>query len=126
MLGEPIRIAIIGEQGLFQDALASSLASQADFRLAGCFFPLEQALPVIQAARVDVLLLAMIPDRQTEAGIITGADAAGFRGSVLTIIAGTIEFEVSALLNGRSAVMLQSHPLNILYRRIRAIVDGRN
>jgi len=126
MLGEPIRIAMAFEQGLFQDALAASLKSQPDFHVAGCFSSLDDALPLIRMMRIDILLLAVIFDRQTATEVVSRAGDAGFRGSVLVISPCAEEREVPGLPNGRTGVILQNQSLTTLYRRIRAIANGRN
>jgi DNA-binding NarL/FixJ family response regulator len=117
-----IRLAIIGGDVLFQDALAASLALQADFRRVGSFTSLEAALPLIQISRVDVVLLVI--NNQTGADVVTRALAAGFGGRVI-VVAGICDPEVLRRLQRDCAgVFLQSQPISLLHQGIRSIANG--
>src|SRR5438874_4323755 len=84
-MSQSIRITIIGGEGLFQDALAESLARQPDFRVVGVFVSVEKALPLLRVTQASVLLMALDFDEQTGAAAATQARAAGFRGGVLIV-----------------------------------------
>jgi DNA-binding NarL/FixJ family response regulator len=117
-----IRLAIIGGDVLFQDALSASLALQADFRRVGSFASLEAALPLILLSRVDVVLLMI--HHQTGFDVVTRALAAGFSGRVI-VVAGNCDQETMRRLNRDCAgVFLQSQPINLLHQGIRAIANG--
>src|SRR5438067_2708373 len=85
-MSQSIRITIIGGEGLFQDALAESLARQTDFRVVGVFPSVEKALPLFQATQANVLLLAMDFDERTGSAAAARARDAGFGGGVLIVI----------------------------------------
>jgi DNA-binding NarL/FixJ family response regulator len=125
MLSQPIRIAIIGEQGLYQDALVESLAGQLDFRVAGSFSSLEQASPAIQAVGIDLLLFATDYGGQP-AEAINRVRALGFAGDLLIIAAGTGKHGPGAQSNTRAIVVFQSDPLSLLCRKIRETSNRRH
>jgi two-component system nitrate/nitrite response regulator NarL len=110
-----IRIAIAGCDGLFQDALAASLASQSAFCIAGCFASVDMALRSIQVSQIDVLLLLNLTcPSAAELTTPTEVCAAGVR------VVSVVPPLGSDTLSEHSAdILLHTEPLSLLFKRIR-------
>jgi DNA-binding NarL/FixJ family response regulator len=125
-MSQSIRITIVGGEGLFQDALAESLARQPDFRVTGVFPSLEKALPLFRITQATVLLLAMDFDERTGAAAAAQARAAGFRGGVLIVTSAMGDGKEAQPQRDRAGVFPRSRSAIMLHQRIREIADGRS
>jgi hypothetical protein len=122
----PIRMAIIGGQILFRDALASSLALEPDFRVMGGFSSLEDAAPLNRITPVSIVLLSFDPGQETGASLMAGARKAGFHGNILVVTSGLRDREVLNLMEkGCAGIFLKSQPMSMLHQRIRSMASDR-
>jgi DNA-binding NarL/FixJ family response regulator len=123
----PIRIMILGGEALFRDALAGSLGSCPDFQIVGCpSSQFDEALTLIYAGRVDVVLLTLNPGDKRCIELAGRAREQGFEGELLAITGGTSSTEdLHALERCRAGIFLKTQSMNMLHLRIREVSKKR-
>jgi two-component system, NarL family, response regulator DevR len=120
-----IRLVLLDSHGLFRACLGRLLASEPDLEVAGECATCAEALEVLKASTVDVLLLDF--DVGTEHGndFIPTARQAGYQGQFL-IVAGSADVRSSAiaLKLGASGIFLNSESPDRLVQAIRLVGNG--
>lgn len=122
---EPIRVAIVDDDGAFAEALCRILGGAEGFCLAGTFGSVEEALPALPSARPDVLLLDLqlpgIPGDQAVGLIRNVLPTAAIL--VLTIFSDRARVFAS-ICNGANGYLLKSIPPPQLLEAIRSAQVG--
>jgi DNA-binding NarL/FixJ family response regulator len=117
-----IRVAIVGRQGFFQEALVASLSLQPDLHVAGCFLAVEQVLPLFQGAGPDVLLIVIHSDTASGPEAVRRVRAAGFRGAAIFLTAAYPDRQLLRCLQADFiGIIHQSESMNSLFPRIRGV-----
>jgi two-component system, NarL family, nitrate/nitrite response regulator NarL len=125
ILENRIRLVLLEDHGLFRVSLGRFLASKPDLEVVAECGTSAEALEVLKASTVDVVLLDFDVDREPGTDFISTARQAGYQGRFL-IVAGEADVRSSALALklGVSGVFLKSEPPNLLVQAIRLVCDG--
>ncbi len=119
----PIRIVIVEDHALLRGALAKTLSAEPDFTIVGECATVDQALSLVAANAVDVVLLDINLGTEQGGSFVSRAKTAGYRGKTLVVTAGVSDREAAWLLNrGCSGIFLKSEPLPSLVDRVRVVV----
>jgi DNA-binding NarL/FixJ family response regulator len=123
---EPIRLLLLDDHVLFRESLSRLLASEPDFEMAGHCGTAAEALDLLRAQPVDVLLLDFDLGGEPISQFMAAARSAGFEGKVLLVTAGMNAAESSmALTHGASGIFLKHNsPVN-LAQAIRLVALGQ-
>jgi len=123
---EHIRLLLLDDHVLFRESLSRLLATEADFEMAGHCGTAAEALDLLRARPVDVVLLDFDLGGEPVSQFVASARAAGFEGKILMVTAGMNAAESSmALTHGASGIFLKhSSPVN-LAQAIRLVASGQ-
>jgi DNA-binding NarL/FixJ family response regulator len=123
---EPIRLLLLDDHVLFRESLSRLLASEPDFEMAGHCGTAAEALDLLRAGRVDVVLLDFDLGGDPVSQFVAAARAAGYEGKILMVTAGMNAAESSnALTHGASGVFLKHSSPGNLAQAIRLVADGQ-
>jgi DNA-binding NarL/FixJ family response regulator len=120
-----IRLLLVDGQALFRASLGAFLKSQPGLEVAGDCGTSTEALEILRAFLVDVVLLEF--EFQTDRGedLITSARDAGFPGRFLIVAASADKKDSAAALRlGASGVFLKSEGADRLVQAIRLVANG--
>jgi two-component system, NarL family, nitrate/nitrite response regulator NarL len=120
-----IRLLLVDDHALFREGLTRLLGAETDFQVVGQCSTVKDALDVLSAQPVDVVLLDVDlgPERGSE--FMTGAHRIGFRGRVLVVTAGLRDDEAAFFLReGAAGIFLKHDSPAVLARSIRRVMDG--
>jgi DNA-binding NarL/FixJ family response regulator len=122
---EPIRVAIVDDDGAFADALSRIIGGAEGFVCAGTFGSIEEALPALPSARPNVLLLDLqLPGMPGDQAIeLIRSACPGAAILVLTIFSDRARVFAS-ICNGASGYLLKSTPPLQLLEAIRSAQAG--
>ena len=119
----PIRIVMVDDHALLRGALAKTLSIEPDLAIVGECSGVDEALALIAAQPVDIVLLDINLGSEQGGSFLGRARNAGYEGKVLVVTAGVSEREASWLLSrGCSGIFLKSEPLSTLVDRVRGVV----
>lgn len=122
---DQIRLVLVEDQALLRSSLSRFLAAQPGLRVVAECGAADEALGVLNASPVDIVLLDL--DLRTESGdeFISAARRAGYQGRFL-IVAGEVEAgDLSATLKlGASGIFLKSEAPDRLVQAIRVVASG--
>jgi len=120
-----IRLLLLDDQALFRESLSHLLASHRGVEVVGECGSAAEALEMLSAAPVDVVLLD--PDHATEGGdgFMSAARRNGYQGRFL-IVAGAADVKDLALAIklGASGIFLKSEAPDSLVRAITLVANG--
>jgi len=106
---KPIVILIVDDHTLFRESVARLLAAEPDFQIAGHCASAQEALQLIAATPVDVVLLDYDLGDSKGTEFLAKARNAGFRGRVLVVTAGVSEPEAAEMIRQGIAGILRKH-----------------
>jgi two-component system, NarL family, nitrate/nitrite response regulator NarL len=120
-----IRLVLLDDHGLFRASLARLLASENGLEVIGECASSAEALEMLGASPVDIVLLGFDFGPEHANDFISTARKAGYQGRFL-IIAGAVDGERSAmaLKFGASGIFLKSEGAGRLIQAIRVIASG--
>jgi DNA-binding NarL/FixJ family response regulator len=122
---ERIRLLLLDDHVLFRESLSRLLASEPDFEIAGSCGTVAEALPVLQQAPVDIILLDFDLGDDHGSDLVAAAKRSGFTGKVLMVTAGMSAVESSiALKMGASGIFLKHNSPGTLAKAIRLVAEG--
>ena len=122
---QQIRILIVDDHALFREGLARLLGAEPDFKLVDRCGSATEALQIVAATPVDVVLLDLDLDTERGAVFMRDAGAHGFQGRVLIVTANGSTPEAAQLLSqGASGIFLKHNPPELLAEGIRAVMRG--
>jgi DNA-binding NarL/FixJ family response regulator len=119
------RILLVDDHALFREGAARLLDAEPDLEVAGRCGSVEEALAILNSARVDLVLLDVDLGKERGFQFFKPALEMGFRGRVL-IVAGVVGiFEARRLIqSGANGILLKQSPPNVLVEAIRIIIGG--
>ena len=120
-----IRLVLLDDQALFRASLGRLLAAQPGLEVAGECGSSAEAIEILSASRVNVVLLDFDHATKSGDGFISAARRKGYQGRFL-IIAGTADARNVALAIklGASGVFLKSEPPDRLLQAITLVANG--
>ena len=120
-----IRLVLLDDQALFRASLGRLLASQPGLEVAGECGSSAEAIEILSASKVNVVLLGFDHATKSGDGFMSAARRKGYQGRFL-IIAGTADARSAALAIklGASGVFLKSEPPDRLLQAITLVANG--
>jgi two-component system nitrate/nitrite response regulator NarL len=124
--GRPrVRIVLVDDHALFREGLTRLLGAEPDLDIVGHCATVEEALEILSAGPVDLVLLDVDLGAQRGSEFMTRARRAGFAGRVLVVTAGLTDAEAARFLReGASGIFLKHDSPAVLVRSIRQVMDG--
>jgi len=124
--GRPrVRIVLVDDHALFREGLTRLLGAEPDLDIVGHCATVDEALEILSAGPVDLVLLDVDLGAQRGSGFMTRARRAGFAGRVLVVTAGLTDAEAARFLReGASGIFLKHDSPAVLVRSIRQVMDG--
>jgi DNA-binding NarL/FixJ family response regulator len=120
-----IRLLLVDDHALFREGLARLLAMEPDFELAAPCSNVEEALRVLAATKVDLILLDHDLGLETGARLLDRITGTGFQGRVLVVTAGLSEAEATDLLRrGVTGIFLKHSSPELLAKAVRKVMAG--
>jgi len=119
------RLLLLDDHVLFRESLGRLLASEPEFEIAGlCGSPAE-ALQILRASSVDLVLLDFDLGAETAARFLAAASGGGYRGKILMVTAGMSTLDSAlAWQSGISGILLKHSSPARLLEAIRAVAAG--
>ncbi len=122
---ERIRLLLLDDHVLFRESLSRLLTSETDFEMAGHCGTAAEALEILSAKPVDVVLLDFDLGEDQGAQFLSRAREAGYTGKILMVTAGMNAAECSAALRtGASGIFLKHNSPGSLAQAIRLVAGG--
>jgi two-component system nitrate/nitrite response regulator NarL len=122
----PIRILLIDDHALFREGLARLLGAEPDCEVVAHCASVAEALAVLAATRVDLVLLDVDLGNERGFDFLSKARRNGFEGHVLVVTAGLTENEAALLIaQGAAGIFLKKDSTQLLAEGIRTVVGGR-
>ena len=122
---ERIRLLLLDDHVLFRESLSRLLASEPDFEMAAHCGTAAEALEILRATRVDIILLDWDLGGDEHGGFIAAARQAGYTGKILMVTAGMSATESSEVLRaGASGIFLKHNSPGSLAQAIRLVAAG--
>jgi DNA-binding NarL/FixJ family response regulator len=120
-----IRLLLVDDQTLLRTSLSRYLATQPGLDLAGDCGTAAEALGILKASPVDVVLLDLRARGVGGENLLSAALASGYQGRFL-IVVGTPDARelATAIKLGASGIFLKSEPLDRLVQAIRLVASG--
>jgi len=120
-----IRLVLLDDQALFRASLGRLLASEPGFEVVGECANSAEALKMLSASPVDVVLLDFDRAREDGDGFMTAARRNGYQGRFL-VVAGAADARISviAIKLGASGIFLKSDPPDRLVQAITLVANG--
>ncbi len=124
--GRPkVRIVLVDDHALFREGLTRLLGAEPDFEIVGHCATLDEAVEILSAGPVDLVLLDVDLGPQRGSEFMTRARHVGFSGRVLVVTAGLTDAEAARFLReGASGIFLKHDSPAVLVRSIRQVMDG--
>jgi DNA-binding NarL/FixJ family response regulator len=122
---DAIRLILVDQQALFRASLSRFLAAQPGLDVVGECGTLAEALTVLNASPVDVVLLDLDLPTEPRGEFISAARSAGYKGCFL-IVAGEVRAGdlAGTLKLGASGIFLKSEAPDRLVQAIRLVASG--
>lgn len=118
-----VRIVLLDDHVLIREALGRMLEAQPDFEVAGQAETIEEAVAILKAGPVDLVLLDINLGPQQGSGFLAAAEAAGYRGKILVVTAGITRVEAARLIQrGCAGIFLKNAKPSQLVDKIRAVM----
>ncbi len=125
-LEQTIRILIVDDHALFRESVARLLAAERGFEVVGHCGSIEEAFPVLDRKRVDVVLLDYELGRRDGVDFMRWARQRGFQGKVLVVTAGVAKRPATELIQtGVAGIFMKHDSAASLARAIRDVVAGQ-
>lgn len=120
-----IRLLLVDDHSLFRESLSRLLDSEPDFQVVGNCGTTPEALELLAAHTVDLLLLDYDLGDENGLNFIQKVRQAGYTGRIFIITAGMTDAEsVRALSLGVCGIFLKHSPPALLGEAIRKVMAG--
>jgi two-component system, NarL family, nitrate/nitrite response regulator NarL len=120
-----IRILLIDDHGLFRESLSRLLEAEPDFRIVATCATVSDALDVLKAQPVDVVLLDYDLGDEQGSAFLEEAKRQNFEGRILMVTAGMGDAAtMRAFEGGASGVFLKHSPPAQLIEAIHKVMNG--
>jgi DNA-binding NarL/FixJ family response regulator len=124
-MGRQIRILLVDDHSLFRESLSRLLEAEPDFQIAGNSSSATEALELLKAAQVDVVLLDYDLGDEQGSSFLDEAKRIGFSGRVLMVTAGMSDAgTLRALEGGAAGIFLKHSPPAQLVEAIQKVMNG--
>ena len=118
---ERIRLVLLDEHLLFRESLARLLASEKDFEIVAQCTQATEALKVLRASGVDVVLMDLVLAKD----FMHGARKVRYRGKFLVVARNVDPVDSAEVLkDGASGIFLESDSSSRLMQAIRLVANG--
>lgn len=119
------KILLIDDHTLFRESLARLLADEPDFEIAGTCASVGEALAILAARPVDIVLLDLELGGERGSVFFERARGSGFQGRVLVVAAAVSPREAMELVRlGVAGFFLKESPPASLASNIRQLMSG--
>jgi two-component system nitrate/nitrite response regulator NarL len=120
-----IRLLIVDDHAMFREGIAALLGREPDFEIVATCATAAEALPVVGAGNLDVILLDYDLGPESAAEFVLEAKNRGFAGRILVVTAGINELEVLQLIRaGVDGVLHKHNSPEILCATVRQVAAG--
>jgi DNA-binding NarL/FixJ family response regulator len=124
-MGQPIRILLVDDHGLFRESLSRLLQAEPDLEIVGNCSNVAEALASLDREHVDLVLLDFDLGEQEGSLFLDTAKSKGFDGRVLMVTAGMSDAgTLRALESGASGIFLKHSPPAQLIGAIYKVMAG--
>jgi DNA-binding NarL/FixJ family response regulator len=124
-MGQPIRILLVDDHGLFRESLSRLLQAEPDLEIVGNCSNVAEALASLDREHVDLVLLDFDLGEQEGSLFLDTAKSKGFDGRVLMVTAGMSDAgTLRALESGASGIFLKHSPPAQLIEAIYKVMAG--
>ena len=121
-----VTILIVDDHALFRESVARLLAAEPGFEVIAHCGAIEDALKILRASQVDIVLLDFDLGERDGTEFMRQAKQAGFSGRVLVVTAGVEENRVAELIHtGISGIFMKHNSAALLPRGIRDAMEGK-
>lgn len=122
-----IRILLVDDHALFRAGLARLLEAEPDLELVAHCSSIDEALSVVAAGPVDVVLLDYDLGKEKGSDFLRLAAERGFRGRTLILTGRVSAFELrQSMALGAAGVFLKHDPPELLALSVREVAAGRS
>jgi DNA-binding NarL/FixJ family response regulator len=122
---QQIRILLVDDHSLFRESLSRLLEAEPDFRIVATCATVNEAMAVLDAQPVDVVLLDYDLGDEQGSAFLEGARGRLFEGRILMVTAGMGDaVTLRAFEGGASGVFLKHSPPAQLIEAIHKITNG--
>jgi two-component system nitrate/nitrite response regulator NarL len=120
-----IRLLLVDDHALFREGLASVLAKEPDFRVAGKCASAKEALQLLPALQPTVILLDFDLGPERTVDFVSQARDTGFAGRIIIVTAGVSELQAVQLIRaGVAGILHKQNPPEALCKAIRQVSEG--
>ena len=119
-----IRVAIVDDHPVVREGTAALLAAQPGLRMVGTAASLEEAVPLLDPARVDVLLLDIRLGSDSGLVLLAGGSSTPRPAIVVLTAYDYPQYAAAALRLGASGFVIKTAPVAELVDAIRAAAAG--
>jgi len=121
-----VRIVIVDDHALFRESVSRLLNAEPDFEVVADCATIEEALEVISASHVDLVLLDFDLGQQSGANFFAEAKRIAFEGKVLIVTAGLSDAEGADLMRqGGAGIFMKHSSAASLAQGIRQVMSGK-
>jgi DNA-binding NarL/FixJ family response regulator len=122
-----IRVLLVDDHKLFCAGVARLLEAEPDLELMGQCGSVEEALKLVAASPVDVVLLDYDLGKERGSDFLRAAPQQGFRGRVLIVTGRVGSLELRQLISmGAAGIFLKHDPPELLAKSVREVAAGRS
>jgi two-component system nitrate/nitrite response regulator NarL len=122
----PVEILLVDDHALFRESVSRLLGAEPGFHVAAHCGSIQEALPVLAAGKVDIVLLDYDLGQRNGMDFMRLARQGGYRGRVLVVTAGVEPRSAAELIGtGISGVFMKHNSAALLARAIRDVLSGR-
>lgn len=126
MKSRPISVLILDDHALFRESVARLLEADPGVVVAGHCGTIDEALAVMNAHQIDIVLLDFDLGHRNGADFLAQATRQGFSGKVLVVTAGVEREEAATLIRqGTSGIFMKHDSAAKLVEAIRDVMAGK-
>lgn len=123
---QTVSVLIVDDHALFRESVARLLAAEPGIEVANHCGSIEEALSILRATRVDVVLLDFDLGNRDGTEFMRLAKSQGFNGRVLVVTAGVDQGKVADLIGtGISGIFMKHNSAASLPQGIRDVMAGK-
>ncbi len=120
-----VRVLIVDDHLLFREGVARLLSAEPDLEVAGLCGTVEEALRIVRAQPIDIVLLDIDLNGRRDLDFLPLAKEAGFGGRTLILTAGLRDPEFLQLMSSGAAGLFHKHNSPaLLVKSIRKVMEG--
>jgi two-component system, NarL family, nitrate/nitrite response regulator NarL len=121
----PIRLLLVDDHEVFREALTQTLSDKGRFTIAGHCATVAEAIDVLSAKPVDVVLLDFDLHAERGSALVSWAIENLFKGQILVLTAALNDSDAIWLVqHGVAGIFLKNRPLRELLDAVQAVAGG--